>query len=121
MLSPNVASRVAPNTRLARGTFVRKTPRPIVAKPEAGKHHDGGGCIGAISACKSHMNIVGRLFCVLGKNIDIPIFCGGSGIWKLILWKFQTAPAVFLDELSLGECYLRVFMQCLEVRMGRRR
>jgi len=106
MLSPNVASRVAPNTRLARGTFVRKTPRPIVAKPEPGKHHDGGGFIGAISDCKSHMNIVGRLFCVLGKNIEISIFCEGSGIGKLILRKFQTAPAVFLDELIVGECYL---------------
>jgi len=106
MLSPNVASRVAPDSRLARATFVRETPRPSVSKPKAGKHHDGGRFARPICDSNSHMNIVWRLFCVLSKDIEISIFCEHLGIDKLIFRKFQTAPAVFLDELIVGECYL---------------
>jgi hypothetical protein len=67
------------------------------------------------------MNIVGRLFCVLRNDIEIAILSEYPSIDKLILRKFQTAPAVFFDELLVGECYLGVFIKCLEVRMGRRR
>ena len=106
MLSPNVTCRVAPNTRLARATFVRETPRPSVSKPEAGKYYDGGGFARPICDSNSHMNIVGRLFCVLRNDIEIAILSERPGIDKLILRKFQTVPAVFFDELLVGECYL---------------
>jgi hypothetical protein len=67
------------------------------------------------------MNIVRRLFCVLRNDIEIAILSEHPGIDKLILRKFQTVPAVFFDELLVGECYLGVFIKRLEVRMGRRR
>src|SRR5215475_690319 len=62
MFSPNVAGSVAPDTRLARRTFVRETPRPSVSKPEAGEHHDGGGFARPIFDSNSQVNIVGFCF-----------------------------------------------------------
>src|SRR5271165_875863 len=121
MFSPNVASRVAPNARLARATFLRETPRPSVSKPEAGEHDDGCGFARAICDGNSNMNIVGRLFCVLRNDIEISILREHPGIDKLVLRKFETAPGIFLDELIVGKRYLGVFVKRLEVRMGRRR
>src|SRR6516225_219211 len=121
MFSSNAASCVAPDTWLALATFVRETPRPGVSKPEAGKYHDGGGFARPICDSNSHMNIVGRLFCILRNDIEISILGEHPGIAKLVLRKLQTPPAVFLDELIVGECYLGVFIKRLEVRMGRRR
>src|SRR6516162_1508657 len=121
MFSSNVACCIAPDTRLALATFVREAPRPGVSKPEAGKYHDGGGFACPICHSNSHMNIVGRLFCVLRNDIEISILCEHPGIAKLVLGKLQAAPAVFLDQLIVRECYLGVLIKRLEVRMSWRR
>ena len=99
---------------------MRATPRPGISKPEAGKHHDGGGLVRPICDSNSHMNIVGRLFRILRNDIEISILREHPGVNKLVLRKLQTAPAVFLDELIVGECCLGVLIKRLEVRMGRR-
>ena len=118
MVRSNLAGLVAPDTRLAEATFVRAAPRPRVPKPEAGKYNNESGFIRTICDGNSHMNIVGFLFCVLRKDIEISIFGERSSIKELVLREFQTAPAVFMNEWIVGKWVLGVLVKRFEVRMG---
>ena len=65
-------------------------------------------------------NVAGAGFRVFDKYIKISIVIEYAGIEQLVFHVVATAPAVCLDQIAIGICVLRIFVEILHVGMGRR-
>ena len=60
-------------------------------------------------------------FRVLDRHVEVAIVIEDPGVEQFVLGKFQAATLVLLDQLLVGKRGLRVFVQPVQVRMGRGR
>ena len=61
-----------------------------------------------------------RLLGVFHKDIEIAVLIENAGIHQLVLGFSATAPPVRLDQITIRIFILRIFVEHLHVRMGRR-
>src|SRR6202046_4150026 len=74
----------------------------------------------AISHANLDQNIGWRFLGVFHKNIEVAILVENAGIKQLVLRFGATAPPVSLDQIAIRKFILRIFVEHLHVRVGRR-
>ena len=74
----------------------------------------------AIAHANLDQNIGWRLLGVFHENIEVTILVENAGINQLVLRFGATAPPVRLNEITIRKFILRIFVEHLHIRVGRR-
>ena len=88
-------------------------------------HRVGSTCSAAASGPRLHRLIwirmsVGTGLRVLDEHVEISVVVEYAGIEQLVFQVVAAAPPVRLDQIAVRICVLRVFIEILHVRVGRR-
>ena len=121
MFRPDPAPFFAPDPWFERTAFMRTTPNPGIAEPEGRKKDDLGWFFGAIRDRDPDVNIVRRLFRVLGKNVEIAAVFKNAGIDELIFGEIEISSAILADQLIVWKGRLRVLVKRFQVGVSGRR
>ena len=62
-----------------------------------------------------HEHRIRPAFCVFNKHVEVTIVIEQARIQELELWVIGAAPAVFLEELGVGESGLRILVEHLQI------
>ena len=95
-------------------------PSPDIAKPERGKHVNRRHVRAAIAHADLDQNVGWRLLGVFHEDIEVAILVENASINQLVLRFSATAPPVRLDQITIRKFTLRIFVEHLHVRVGRR-
>ena len=74
----------------------------------------------AIAHADLDQNVGWRLLGVFHEDIEVAILVENAGINQLVLRFGATAPPVRLDQIAIRKFILRIFVEHLHVRVGRR-
>ncbi len=107
--------------RLHLAAFVVAAPGPRVAKPERRQQMKRRRVRPAIGDRDAHEHIIGRCFGVFGHDVEVAVLVEDAGVGELKFRFAFAAAAVLLDEPGIGKLALRILVERLHVRMGRRR
>ena len=67
-----------------------------------------------------YQNVLGRLFGVLDEHIEVAVVVEDAGVEQLVFEFVATASSVGVHQISVGKSRLRVLVEKLHVRVGRR-
>src|SRR6516164_1061033 len=65
-----------------------------------------------------HQNVLRIRLRILDEKIEIAAFAKGSGINQLVFGFLFSPASIFLSELRIRKCILRVFVESFQVGMG---
>src|SRR5215471_3154011 len=68
----------------------------------------------------AHKEIVGGGFGILDDDVEVAVLPEGAAVEKLEFGILLRATAIFRDQLAIGKSPLRILVQKLHVRVGRR-
>ena len=102
------------------GAIVIVSPRPGVAEPDCRKQGQLSFGRTTIARRDFDQNIFDARFCVFGNNVEISVFVERARFEEFVLVVVLSPPAVFFYQLAVGEFALRIFVQALHIRVGRR-
>ena len=94
---------------------------PGVAKEERGKKVDLGRLRSPIGDGEADRDVVGRELGVLHADVEVAVAGKHPGVEQLVLRLVPRAVPVGPDQVVVGKRRLRVLVQILHVRVGRRR
>ncbi len=95
--------------------------RPGIAEPNCRKHMQLRSLRTAIAHLDLDQHVLGRSFGILDEYIEITIIVEHTRVEQLEFHFGASASCVAFDDLIVGICILRVFVQILKIGMGRRR
>ena len=95
-------------------------PRPLVAKPERRQNVQFGLLRAAIVDADLDQNVFRRLFGILDEHVEVAILIEYARVEQFVFEFIASAAAARLDKIAIGECRLRILVEVLHVRMGRR-
>ena len=93
---------------------------PVVAEPERGQQVQLGRLRPAVGHRDLHQDVLGADLGVLDEDVEVPVALEDPGVEELVLHLLPAPPAVGLHQVVVGEGGLRVLVEVLHVRMGRR-
>ena len=99
---------------------MRDPRRPVVAEPEGRQHVQLGLLRSAIGGRDLHQDVLGAGLGVLHEDVEVPILLEDPGVEELVLHLVAAAPPVRLHQVRVGIGRLRVLVEELHVRVGRR-
>ncbi len=95
------------------------SPRPNVAKPELRHNVQASFFRAAIDDGDLHQHVVRVGFGVFDENVEVAVVVEDAGIDQFV-FGFQFAPAaIFVQELIVGKCALRILVEHLQIRVRR--
>src|SRR6516225_7670882 len=65
-----------------------------------------------------HQNVLRIRLRIFDEKIEIAAFAKGSGVNQLVFGFLFSPASIFLDELSVRKCVLRIFIESSQVGMG---
>ena len=95
-------------------------PRPVVAEPQRRQEVQVGRVRSAVGRGDLHQDVVGRALGVLDEHVEVPVVVEDAGIEQLVLHVVARALAVRPYKVAVGIGRLRVLVEILHVRVGRR-
>src|SRR5438105_2590157 len=95
-------------------------PRPDVPEPHRRQDIDRRGLGTAIGHVNADQDVFGVGLRVFDLDVEVPIAVEHAGVHELVLGRLPAAPAVFVDEIRVRKRRLRILVEELHVRVGRR-
>src|SRR6185312_8822905 len=99
--------------------FTGSSPGPRITKPDGRKNVKGPRLRSTVIDTDADQNVVRRGFRILNRDVEVAALVEDAGVEKFVLAIVLRAPAVFLNELFVGEGLLRVLVESLHVRVSR--
>ena len=96
-------------------------PRPGVAEPEGRQHVERRRLRAAVGDGDLDEEVLRRRLRVLDEHVEVAIVVEHARVQQLVLEVVAAPAAVLLDEPAVGILRLRVLVEVLHVRVGRRR
>ena len=100
--------------------FLRRLPRPRIARPDLRQQVERRGAIAAILNRHAHHDIFRRIFRIFDMDIEIRVVFEHARVEHFVLGHVRAAAAVFGNEIVVGERGMRVLVQHAHVGMRRR-
>ena len=97
------------------------SPRPGVPEPQRREQVQPGRLLAAVVDRHLDQDVLRPLLGVLEEDVEVPVVLEDPRVEELVLELLLRAPPVRLDEVPVGELALRVLVEVLHVRVGRRR
>ena len=94
--------------------------RPVVAEPQRRQEVQVGRVRSAVGRGDLHQDVIGRAFGVLDEHVEVPVVVEDAGIEQLVLHVVARALAVRPYQVAVRIGRLRVLVEILHVRVGRR-
>ena len=107
--------------RLLQALLANLSPGPGVPVPERWKKHERSFLRTAVGDRDPDQDVVDRLLRILHLDVEVSVFVKDSRVEQFVLRLKMGAPAVFGQQILIGECCLRIFVEPFAVGMGRRR
>ena len=104
--------------RLFRG--VGDPRRPVVAEPQGRQHVQLGLRRAAVAGRDLDQDVLGRCLGILHEHVEVAVLLEDPGVEELVLELVAAAPPVRLHQVGVRIGRLRVLVQKLHVRVGRR-
>ena len=95
-------------------------PGPLVAEPERRQDVQLGRFGAAVVDGDLDQDVLGRLLGILDEHVEVAILVEDAGVEQFVLEFAAAAAAAGLDEIGVGKGRLRILVEVLHVRMGRR-
>ena len=95
-------------------------PGPLIAEPERRQDVQLGRLGAAVVDGDLDQDVFGRLLGVFDEHVEVAILVEHAGVEQFVLELVAAAAAAGLDEVGVGEGRLRILVEVLHVRMGRR-
>ena len=114
------ALRRALSTCCSVGLSAIAMPGPLVAEPERRQDVQLGRLRAAVVDGDLDQDVFGRLLGVLDEDVEVAILVEHAGVEQFILELVAAPAAAGLDEIGVGKGRLRILVEVLHVRMGRR-
>jgi len=73
----------------------------------------------AIAQTDLDQNVARCRFGVFDKHVEISVFIEDAGVNQLVFRSVAAAPPIGFDEVTIGICILRVFIEIFHVGVGR--
>ena len=96
-------------------------PRPGVPEPQRREQLQPGRFLAAVVNRHLDQDVLRSLLGVLEEDVEVPVAFEGPRVEELVLQLLPRAPPVRLEQIAVGELALRVLVEVLHVRVGRRR
>ena len=103
-----------------RSVRIGDPPRPVVAEPQRRQEVQLGRVRSPVGRRDLHQDVVGAALGVLHEDIEVPVVVEDPRVEELVLHVVAVAPAVRLHQVGVGIGRLRVLVEVLHVRVGRR-
>ena len=97
------------------------SPRPGVAEPQGRKQLQAGRILAAVVDGHADQDVVRSRLGVLQEDVEIPVVVEDPRVDELVFELLPRPPPVRVEEVTVGELALRVLVEVLHVRVGRRR
>jgi hypothetical protein len=94
--------------------------RPGIAEPERRQDLDRRRFRPAVGDRNLDEDVFGRRLRIFDEHVEVAIVVEDAGVDQLVLEVFSTERLVATDDLIVRVCRLRVLVQVLHVRVGRR-
>lgn len=120
MIGPQLAGAGAIDPALGPVAFSLSTPGPGVSVPQRREHVQGSGVRAAIGTGDLDQNIVRTCFGVLDEDIEVPALTEDPRVLDLELGIGPAAPPVLGRQLGVRKRALRILVESLQIRGGRR-
>src|SRR5436309_4787828 len=95
-------------------------PGPGIAEPNGRNEMHASSFGAAIVRSDSNKNVFRGGLGILNDDVEIAVFVEDAGIEQLKLGIFFRTTTVFFQQLSIGKCALRIFIEELHVGVSRR-
>ena len=102
------------------GMAILAAEGPGVAEPQGRQQVQRGGVGTPVRHREADQHVVGRILGVLDLHVEVAVLVEDARVEQLILQLVLSALAVDLDQLLVGKRRLRILVEALEVRVGRR-
>ncbi len=96
-------------------------PRPGVPEPERRQDVDSRRLRTAVVDRHANQDVVRSRLGVFEEDVEVPVILEDPRVEQLVLELFPRPPPVRLEEIPVGELALRILVEVLHVRVGRRR
>ena len=94
--------------------------RPVVAEPQRRQQMQFGRFRSPVGRRDLHQDVFRTGFGVLHEDVEVAVVIEDAGVEEFILHLVAVAPAVRLHQVGVGKGRLRVLVEVLHVRVGRR-
>ena len=95
-------------------------PRPLVAEPQRRQHVQLGRFRAAVVDGDLDQDVLGRLLGILDEHVEVAVLVEHARIEQLVLELVPAPAAAGLDQIGVGIGRLRILVEVLHVRVGRR-
>ena len=97
-----------------------RIPRPGVAEPECRQQVQRRRFGPAIGQGDANQDVIGRVLHVFGEDVEITVIVEQAAVHEFELRLCPAAAAVLLDQPRIRKFGLGIFIERLQIRMGRR-
>ncbi len=106
--------------RVAERGFFLSLPRPRVPEPERGEQVERRFCRPPVRDRDEDEYVLGRFLGVLDEDVEIAVLVKGACVHELVFGLVPGPLLIDLDQLAVGIGLLRILVEALHVRVGRR-
>ena len=99
----------------------RLSPGPGVPEPERGQQMKRRGIGAAVAGRDLDQNILGRGLGIFDEDVEVAILIEDARVQQLVFEFLPAAAAIGVDEVGVGICGLRIFVEIFHVGVGRGR